>query len=240
MSRSALPGERCQARTKVNFFIAFGSYSLIGSRFGSNSSPLLGMKIILGIIAAAIVGYLAWRWFAPAPAKPAVVHPPAQRSSPRPAAPTRRTPAKGVAAQQRGVKPTPARSIVVKQPRLAPEGTYFLLQRASLKTDSGVIGFAPGTKVTMIDKGDPMSTVSDGQYQFTVPSPQLTNDLDVAANAAKSDYASQVQIADSIGKSIREYEKQQRDAIAASEKEKAQKKTGKGAPPRSPSPPQHR
>src|SRR5438270_1501521 len=177
----------------------------------------MGAKVLLGIIAAVIVGYLAWRWFAPAPPPPAAAHPPTQRSTPRPPGATRPTPAKGVATQQRSGKPTPARSVVTKQPRLAPEGTYFLLQRASLKTDSGVIGFAPGTKVTMIDKGDPMSTVSDGQYQFTVPSPQLTNDLDIAANAAKSDYASQVQIADSIGKSIREYEKQQRDALAASE-----------------------
>src|SRR6266480_1134000 len=185
----------------------------------------MGAKVLLGIIAAVIVGYLAWRWFAPAPPPPAAAHPPTQRSTPRRPGATR---------------PTPASSVVAKQPRLAPEGTYFLLQRASLKTDSGVIGFAPGTKVTMIDKGDPMSTVSDGQYQFTVPSPQLTNDLDIAANAAKSDYASQVQIADSIGKSIREYEKQQRDALAASEKEKAQKKTGKGAPSRSPTPPRRR
>ncbi len=198
------------------------------------------MKIALGIIAALIVGYLAWRWFAPAPRQPAVAHAPTQRSTPKPAALTRPTPAKGPAAQQRGTKPTPARSMVAKQPRLAPEGTYFLLQRASLKTDSGVIGFAPGTKVTMIDKGESMSTVSAGQYQFTVPSPQLTNDLDIAENAAKSDYAAQVQIADSIGKSVQEYKKQQRDALAASEKEKAQKKTGKGAPSRSATPPQHR
>ena len=116
--------------------------------------------------------------------------------------------------------------MVTKQPRLAPEGTYFLLQRTSLKIDSGVVGFAPGTKVTMIDQRDSMTTVSDGQYQFTVPSSQLTNDLDIAESAVKSDYAAQAQIAESIGKSVREYKQQQRDALAASEKEKAQKKTG--------------
>jgi hypothetical protein len=57
---------------------------------------------------------------------------------------------------------------VAKQPRLAPEGTYFLLERVSLKIDSGVIGFAQGTQVTLVEKGDPLSTVSNGQYQFTV------------------------------------------------------------------------
>jgi hypothetical protein len=189
----------------------------------------MGMKVLLAIAAAVIVGYLGWRWFAPAP-QPTVVNVPTQRSSPRPNAATRPTPSKGPAAQQREGRPTPARSIVTKQPRLAPEGTYFLLQRSSLKIDSGIVGFVPGTKVTMIDQRDLMTTVSDGQYQFTVPSSQLTNDLDIAESAAKSDYATQAQIAESIGKSVREYKQQQRDALAASEKEKAQKKTGQKTP----------
>jgi len=189
----------------------------------------MGMKVLLAIAAAVIVGYLGWRWFAPAP-QPTVVHVPTQPSSPTPSAATRPTPSKGPPAQQREARPTPARSIVTKQPRLAPEGTYFLLQRTSLKIDSGVVGFAPGTKVTMIDQRDSMTTVSDGQYQFTVPSSQLTNDLDIAESAVKSDYAAQAQIAESIGKSVREYKQQQRDALAASEKEKAQKKTGQKTP----------
>jgi hypothetical protein len=194
----------------------------------------MNTKVLLGILAAVVVGYLAWRWFTPAPQPPPVS--PTQRSSPvKPTVATHATPAKGAAAQQRTAKPTPARPVVAKQPRLAPEGTYFLLQRMSLKLDTGVVGFAPGTKVTLVDKDDSMSTVSDGQYNFTVPSFQLTNDLDLAENAAKSDYAAQKQVAEAIGKSVREYQQQQRDALAASEKEKAQKKAGQKAPPR-PSP----
>ena len=191
----------------------------------------MNTKVLLGILAAVIVGYLAWRWFAAAPPQLAVTHTP-----PPPAASTRPTPAKGPAAQQRATRPTPARPVVAKRQRLAPEGTYFLLQRISLKIDSGVIGFAPGTKVTMIEQHDSMSTVSDGQYQFTVPSSQLTNDLDVSESTAKSDYAAQKRIAESIGKSVQEYQKQQRDSLTAAEQEKAQKKTGKRAPTRSPTP----
>src|SRR5256886_11754086 len=146
----------------------------------------MGMKVLLAIAAAVIVGYLGWRWFAPA-TQPTGVHVPTERSSPRPSAATRPTPSKGPPAQQREARPTPARSIVTKQPRLAPEGTYFLLQRTSLKIDSGVVGFAPGTKVTMLDQGNSASTVTDGQYQFAVPLSQLTNDLDIAADVAKSD-----------------------------------------------------
>jgi hypothetical protein len=197
-------------------------------------------KVLLGIVAVVIVGYLAWRWFAPAPRQPTVAHAPTQRSSPKPAASTRATLAKPSAAQERGVTSTPARPVVTKQRRLAPEGTFFLLQRTSLKIDSGVIGFAPGTKVTLIDQRDSISTVSAGYYQLTVPSSQLTNDLEIAENAAKADYATQAQVAESIGKSVREYEQQKRDALAASEKEKGQKKTGRKVPHPSPSPAQHR
>ena len=191
------------------------------------------MKILFGVVSVLIVGYLAWHWFAPTPAAPT----PVQRSSPKPAA-AHAPPPKRLA-QQPAAKPTPARP-VAPQPRLAPEGTYFLLERASLKIDSGVVGFAPGTKVALLDHGDSASTVTDGQYQFTVPSSQLTNDLDIAASVAKSDYAAQAQLADLTAKWTREYNQQQRDAFIASEKEKEQKKTRPGTARRTPTPAQHR
>jgi len=190
-------------------------------------------NVLLAILAIALFGYLGWHWFAPAPKPPPpVARPQAQRTPAKPATAARPTPAKVQVA-----KPTPARSVATRQPRLAPEGTYFLLQRVSLKIDSGVVGFAPGTKVTMVQQGPQLSTVSDGQYQFGVVSSQLTNDLNIAEDVAKSDYANQAQIAAGIGQSVRWYEQQQRDAIAAEEKEKAEKKKGHNTPAhKSPSP----
>jgi hypothetical protein len=194
------------------------------------------MKIILGVVAVVIVGYVAWRWFAPAPKQPTPVAPAQTRTGtkPKPAA-ARPIPAKQPAAERPGAKPTPVRP-VAQEPRLAPEGTFFLLQRASLPIDSGVIGFAPGTKVTLVEQGDSDSTVTDGQYQFKVPSSQLTNDLDLAASAAKADYTTQAQITELTAKWAQEYSQQQRDAFIASEKEKAQKKTGQKTPRRTASP----
>jgi hypothetical protein len=90
-----------------------------------------------------------------------------------------------------------------------------------------VIGFAPGTKVTLVEQAESVSTVTDGEYQFKVPSFQLTNDLDLAASVAREDYAKQAQIAEWTAKRAQAYSQQQRDAFIASEKEKAQKKTGK-------------
>jgi hypothetical protein len=190
------------------------------------------MKVILGLVSIVIVGYLVWRWFAPS----AVATTPAQRSTTKATAAAHPIPPKRLAAQQPVAKPTPARPVVVER-RLAPEGTSFLLERASLPIESGVIGFAPGTKVTLLDQSDSTSTVTDGQYQFTVQSSQLTNDLDVAASVAESDYTAQATIMELIGKSIREYDQQQHDALAVSEKEKAQKKTRQRATPRAPNRP---
>jgi hypothetical protein len=184
------------------------------------------MKVILGLVSIVIIGYLVWHWFAPTAVAPA----PVQRSAPKPT--TAAHPPKPLA-QQPAAKPTPARP-VTPQRRVAPEGTYFLLERASLRTDSGVIGFAPGTKVTLVDQGDSASTVTDGQYQFTVPSSQLTNDLDLAASIAKSDYTAQAQLSELTAKWAQEYAQQQREAFIASEKEKAQKKTRPRPTPRAP------
>ena len=188
------------------------------------------MKIILGVVAVVIVGYVAWRWFAPAPKQPTPVQTQRTATTPKPVA-ARPIPAKQPAAERLGARPTPARP-VAQERHLAPEGTFFLLQRASLPIDSGVIGFAPGTKVTMVEQGDSASTVTDGQYQFTVQSSQLTNDLDLAASVAKADYTTQAQITELTAKWAQEYSQQQRDAFIASEKEKAQKKTRPRASPR--------
>lgn len=185
------------------------------------------MKAILGIVSTVIVGYLVWHWFAPT----AVAPTPAQRSNPKPTAAARPAPAKRLA-QQGVAKPTPARP--APQRRLAPEGTFFLVERASLPIDSGVIGFAPGTKVTLVEQGDSATTVTDGQYQFKVSSSQLTNDLDLAAGIAKSDYTAQAQLAEVTAKQAREYAQQQRDALVDSEKEKPQKKTRPRPTPRAP------
>ena len=187
------------------------------------------MKVLLGLVSIVIVGYLVWHWFPPT----AVAPTPAQRIAPKPTTAAHPSPPPKQLAQQPVTQPTPARP-ATPQRRLAPEGTYFLLERASLRIDSGVIGFAPGTKVTLLDQGGSTSTVTDGKYQFTVPSSQLTNDLDIAASVAQSDYAEQARITELTGKWAEEYAQQQRDALAASEKEKAQEKTRPRPTPRAP------
>ena len=133
--------------------------------------------------------------------------------------------------KQRSVPPlvhqSPAR-------HLAPEGTYFLLQRVALTTNSGVIGFQPGTKVNLAARADSISTVTVGKDKFDVASSELTNDLDIAASVAKADYTAQAEVSKSTATVAREYAQQQRDAIAALEKENAGLQRRHRSAPRAP------
>src|SRR5260370_40409092 len=105
------------------------------------------MKVLLGLVSILIVGYLVWHWFAPT----AVAPTPVQRITPKPTVATHPPPTPNRLAQQPAAQPTPARP-VTPQRRLAHVGTYFLLELAFLRIDSGVIGFTPSTNVTLINQ----------------------------------------------------------------------------------------
>ena len=80
--------------------------------------------------------------------------------------------------------------------RLAQPGVLYLLEYVSLKSDTGVIGFAPGTRLHLVeDKGDTI-VVSDGRTKLEVAEDKLTNDLDIAALAANQDAEGQQQLGD--------------------------------------------
>jgi hypothetical protein len=78
--------------------------------------------------------------------------------------------------------------------RLAPEGTVYLIEYVSTPTNSGVIGYPPGTRLRLVhDQGDSMTVTTEGRT-FNVPGGVVTNDLDLAALAARRDAESQRQI----------------------------------------------
>ncbi len=100
-------------------------------------------------------------------------------------------------------KPAPVR-------HLAPEGTYFLLQFASITTPSGVVGLPPGTKITALAQYDTSFKVSDADdHAFLVTQSQITNDLDLAAAAARRDAAMQWRIQNQIATEVRNYDEEQ-------------------------------
>jgi hypothetical protein len=164
--------------------------------------------LIIVVVVVVVAGWATWRWYLPQPKEQSV-------STPRPGSLVPQSTAR----------------------RLAPEGTYFLLERASLTTDSGVIGFAPGTKVHLDARKDLLSTVTVGQYRFDVASRQLTNDLDIAASVGQSDAAVQAKIGELVNGRIEDHNQQQRDAVIALEREEVeQKQRRRQSAPRAPNP----
>ena len=97
----------------------------------------------------------------------------------RPAAPPAAAP-ETVPGPAEPVAVAAATPVPAPERRLAPDGTYFLIRRISVTTSDGVVGIAPGTKLTRVASNGPMMTVKDGAQQFDVPSADLTNDLDQA------------------------------------------------------------
>src|SRR4029077_11833400 len=83
-----------------------------------------------------------------------------------------------------------------EQHRLAPEGTFYLMERVVVKSDSGVTGFAPGTRVKLVeDRGEKLFVTNDDSVKFEAPSDKVTNDLDLAALVARHDAQSQQALA---------------------------------------------
>jgi hypothetical protein len=67
-------------------------------------------------------------------------------------------------------------AVPAKERHLAPDGVFFLTERVTLKTKSGVISFAPGTGVRLISRNGDMFRVTDGQVTLEVSKENLTND----------------------------------------------------------------
>ncbi len=125
--------------------------------------------------------------------------------------------------------------VVAPTRRLAPPGIYFLVQRISLTSDSGVQSFAPGTRVQAVSDSGKTMRVREGSIEFDVDRKKLTNDLDIAATAAKGDAASRQRFEAWVRhqKALRERQRQL-EAQAVEKAERARK--ARQAIPRTPNP----
>ncbi|PYI77918.1 MAG: hypothetical protein DMF04_05100 [Verrucomicrobia bacterium] len=78
-------------------------------------------------------------------------------------------PATPIQARPSPIAKTTSSPIAKTSPRagnLAPDGTYFLLRYHSVTTDTGVTGFAPGAKVSLVRKVGQTMRVTDGYVEF--------------------------------------------------------------------------
>lgn len=66
-----------------------------------------------------------------------------------------------------------------EEPRLAPQGVYYVAERFSVQTSSGVYGFSVGKQVRLVREEGENLVVTDGVKEATVTPRQVTNDLTV-------------------------------------------------------------
>jgi hypothetical protein len=98
-----------------------------------------------------------------------------------------------------GIESKPLTSGATTEKRVAPPGVFYLTQRISMTTDSGVKGYSPGTKVLLLKRSPSKLKVTDGSTDFEVALNQVTNDLDLAEELARKEKAFQ-QSASNIGR----------------------------------------
>src|SRR5690242_17925885 len=87
--------------------------------------------------------------------------------------------------------PTPSVERTAERHHLAPEGTFFLMERVSVPTQYGVTGIAPGTRVRLVQENGDQFRVTDGNTTFDVSVDKLTDDIDLGNLVARNDVASQ-------------------------------------------------
>lgn len=75
--------------------------------------------------------------------------------------------------------------------RLAPEGTFFLIEYVSVQTSDGIVGYKPGTTVVRVKESGDTMRVKTATTELDVKHSQITNDLDIAARAGALDARAQ-------------------------------------------------
>ena len=84
---------------------------------------------------------------------------------------------------------------------MAPEGVYYLLTKASVVTDDGIIGLNPGSKLQRKEPG--VYTTAAGQ-NVQLRDDQVTNNLRLAGLAMQSDAAAQASLRSERAKAEKE------------------------------------
>jgi hypothetical protein len=162
------------------------------------------MKNLFALIIIAAGAYLGWKTWQEKPAwltdlvpslKPAGSEAAAPPAPAAPAAapteiaqiPSGPTP-EPLVFKSRITVPAAASAAPGEAPKLPP-GTYLVIDRASVETDSGVIAIVPGDEVKLLERrSDGTLKVTDGKVDFVVKESQVTQDLGIAQAAEKADW----------------------------------------------------
>ncbi|XHR30101.1 MAG: hypothetical protein ACFUZC_05995 [Chthoniobacteraceae bacterium] len=100
--------------------------------------------------------------------------------------------------------------------KTVPPGVFFVLERLSTVSDSGVASVMPGTRVTLVKAGT-LLTVSDGEHQFQAYPYQLSNDPEVGQQLKDLTAAAKAKAAEELIRANKEYAERQRPPADSSQ-----------------------
>jgi hypothetical protein len=92
-----------------------------------------------------------------------------------------------------GIPATPETPAARSLAAPAPPAVYFLTQWASVKTLDSILGYPPGTRLTVVGNFGDHLKVKAGEVEFEVKTDQVTNDPQIATQASQRDVRQQQQ-----------------------------------------------
>ena len=79
--------------------------------------------------------------------------------------------------------------VAAGEKQFAPPGIFYVIDRVSVMTNSGVKALSPGEQVKLMQRiGKDRMKVTTGEDDFEVKTSQVTNDLDLAREAEKREF----------------------------------------------------
>lgn len=146
------------------------------------------MKALFYLIILAAAGYLAWSYYQGTLPLAQIGVP--EDSQPAPATDT-------AAARPTAMPATPvfksriatANAVTQGDKKVAPPGFFYMRERVTAETKTGIIAAVPGDEVKLVQRNGGKLRVSVHGAEFEVKESQVTNDVVEAQEAERKDFA---------------------------------------------------
>jgi hypothetical protein len=146
------------------------------------------MKALFYLIILAAAGYLAWSYHQ-GTLPLAQIGLPEDSEPPPPAEKTAVTPPAAPAPPVFKSRIATANTVTQGGKKIARPGFFYLLERVTAETKTGVIAAVPGDEVKLVQRNGGKLRVSVHGAEFEVKESQVTNDVAEAQEAERKDFA---------------------------------------------------
>src|SRR5215831_6623946 len=98
-------------------------------------------------------------------------------------------------------------------PTLTPGSIFYLKERVTVKTKTGITALEPGTGVRLVSENGNALSVTNGITTFDVPKEKLTASINEANVAAQNYYVTEQAAAQSFNSKVERQEQEQKRAL---------------------------